>query len=157
MNSLQKHYWTVVREDLCLKSRNFSPYNLPTLKKVELETPFTENETFLFLELLGLTKPCLIQNIENQKGQIVGCRLTLRKKAIYRFLQTWLIEFIPISKDFGVWKNQSLEINVQDPFISQEIRRFYLLFEKLGILKIKLFFDNGSEDFCQSFRIPRDK
>jgi hypothetical protein len=157
MNSLQKHYWTVVREDLCLKSRNFSPYNLPALKKVELETSFTENEAFLFLELLGLSKPCLIQNIENQKGQIVGCRLTLRKKAIYRFLQTWIIEFISFSKDFGVWKNQSLEIIVQDPFISQEIRRFYLLFEKLSILKIKLFFDNGSEDFCQSFRIPRDK
>lgn len=157
MNSLQNFYWNVVREDLCLKSRHHSLYHLPSLKKIELESSSNENEAFLSLELLGLSKACLIQSMENQKGQVRGCKITLRNKAMYRFFQTWIIELIPVSKDYGKWQDQSLEIILNDPFISSEIRRFYLLFENLGPLKIKVFFNNGSEDFCRSLCIPVDR
>jgi len=157
MNSLEKHYWSVIREDMCLKNRNLNLHKLPTLKKIELKTNFTLDEAFLFLELIGHSKPCFVQINKNQKGIITGCKLTLRKKNIFIFLQTWIIEIIPFNKDFGTWKDQKLEIQILDPFLSKEIRRFYLFFEKLSTVKIQLFFFNGSEDFCQSLRIPRDK
>ncbi len=158
MNLLYNHYNKIVCQDICLQSLCRNPHEVASLDRIELECLGGEIDYLILLKILGLSQAFVSTSLLGRKGVVDGYKLTLRKSSIYRFLQNWVNNFLPW--DLGkIEDNQSsLEANIQDLFINREVRLFYLHFEKLGSLKIRIYLRGLSKpSLWSSLRIPTDK
>ncbi len=158
MNLLYNHYYKIVRQDICLQSICRNPHEVAYLDKIELECPGGEIDNLILLKILGLSQAYVTISVLGRKGVVDGYKLTLRKSSIYRFLQNWINNFLPWDLGKIQDNHSSLDVNIQDLFINREVRVFYLHFENLGSLKIRIYLNGQSKpSLWSSLRIPTDK
>ena len=135
MNFLKTHIHNIAQSDLILCQPHLKIKDLPILKNITLSAKI-ENKvgsTLCLLQLLGLNSPSFTKNkhgklcLNLKKGEVVGCKLTLRKKIIYAFIENFLIEVLPSLKNFKALKvnNATLHFQWRDVFVLEDLNNHY--------------------------------
>jgi large subunit ribosomal protein L5 len=164
MNLFKTHYKSIVIEDNLLLQPESQIKNLPCIELVVLSAKFNEDfgSAISVLELLGLHKPILTKTKKNnlslslKKGEVVGCKLCLRKNNIYTFLEGFVIEILPSIKSLvplSVNKN-SLHWHFSDVFVLDEMTNHYMYLQGLRSLDVVIQTKNASTKFYQGMRFP---
>lgn len=153
MNFIEVYNKKVIKHDLINKFNYTNTINIPEIKQLTLNfgcKNFSIQRlatTLLALEIIAAKKGNLTiaknANIilKIQKGQPAGCKVTLKKKEIYFFLNKMLIEILPKTKDFTGFKIQtqvstfSFQL-LSDEITLQEFKDQYPLFANLPNLDI---------------------
>jgi ribosomal protein L5 len=168
INLVRTHYSKIVLEDSCLKHRTRKVKNLPKISQISLHLDIIKNQEILgitILELLSFHRPSYTQNhktvlhLNIKKGLVVGCRVNLRKKPMYDFLQTFLFESLPASLNTkkSLVKNNFFRFKMYDNFVREEALAMHMHLEPIKTLDLVIETKGGSPDFLQGFRIPADK
>jgi ribosomal protein L5 len=164
MNLFKTHYKSIVIEDSLLLKPESQIKNLPCLSHVILSAKFADDfgSAISVLELLGLHKPKLTKSKKNnlslslKKGEVVGCKLYLRKNSIYTFLERFVFEIMPSIKNLSklsVNKN-SLHWHFSDVFVLDDISNHYIYLQGLRSLDVVIQTKNANTKFYQALRFP---
>ena len=120
----------------------------------------------LTLELLTSQKGVLVQSKKNiislkiKKGAIVGCKVTLRKKNVFLFLEKLVLFYFPKMKDFkGFQINQeNFSFSVNNLLNFFELEDKFSQFSQLPKLDIVFVLKNSNPDrtriLLNSFNFP---
>lgn len=114
MSRLKKHYEEKVKTALQEKFAYPNPMLIPALKKIVISMGLAEatkdknavQDCQKELTMLAGQKPILtytkkaIANFKSRKGQVIGLKVTLRKKRMYDFLDRFCNIVSPRIKDF---------------------------------------------------------
>jgi large subunit ribosomal protein L5 len=121
-----------------------------------ISNPELISTVILSLELISGRKPKLIRAKKSiaafryRKGMLVGCKVTLRKKDMYSFLDRFTNEILPKQKDFTgingkhIKQNFTFSIGIQNIFFYEELSQQYDRFKKLGGFDINIIFKNSN-------------
>jgi large subunit ribosomal protein L5 len=153
----------------CTKTLNYELLNkfnykstkkLPKIKKITLNFGCKTTEiknlaaSLLALELIACQKGKLTTTkysnaiLKLRKGNPVGCKVELRNKKMYNFLEKLLVEVFPKLKNFdGVKfnlksKKTSLSCKLNNNFVFKTIEEHYYLFNNLPKLDITILSNN---------------
>ena len=155
MHFLEHYYEEIVKQDLINKFNYKTINKLPKLKKIILNFGCKNfsiqkiAKILLALEILTTNKGkiTVAQNsnilLKIQKGYPAGCKITLTKTNMYRFLAKLLIDILPKIKDFSnlniiIEKNIfSFKLN-NNNLILKEFEEQYPLFINLPNLNINI-------------------
>jgi large subunit ribosomal protein L5 len=156
MNYLQKHSNHIINYDLINKLNFKNIFKIPTLNTIILNIGLKNSNMekkkmisiLLLLKLITnqqiLTTKSKKNNIifKIKKGDIMGCKVTLRKKNIYIFLEKLIIFILPNIKDFqGIIINKKLNIlnfkinNILNFF---ELEKEFLKFQNLPSIDVNI-------------------
>lgn len=126
MNFLKTHIHNVSYTDLILCQPFLKIKDLPRLKEVILNANFETKpgSTLCLLQLLGLNTPSFTKNkvgnlsLNVKKGEVVGCKLSLRKKLMYSFIENFSVEILPNLKKIKPLKvnNNALHFHIKEVF-----------------------------------------
>lgn len=137
MSRLRDHYQEKVREALQEKFGYANSMLIPSLKKIVISMGLAEatkdknavQDCQKELMMLSGQKPIVtrtkqaIANFKSRKGQVIGLKVTLRKKRMYDFLERFCNIVSPRIKDFRGFPTQgdgrgsySLGLSSQDVF-----------------------------------------
>ena len=176
MHFFELHYRSIIKYDFYNKFFFKNIEDIPKLKKVILnfslkeEPNLTVSLSFLsVLELISFQKGKLTSSkISNmtfkiQKGHPVGCKVTLRKYAMYSFIAKLVLQILPGLKQFKGIKLPSTSINslsfrLKNILLFPELLNQYELFKSIPFLHIT--FVSSSENInklsylLRSFRLP---
>jgi len=154
MHFLEQFYIKTLKYDLSNKFFYNSTKEIPRLKKIILNFGCKTTEikqlaaSLLALELITQQRGYLTTTkkpnilLKLRKGNPVGCKVTLRKKTMFNFLERILIDIFPKIKNFnGLTLNRELKKNVftyklHDTFSFYELEEHYYLFNNLPYLSI---------------------
>jgi large subunit ribosomal protein L5 len=145
----------IIKHDLINKYIYKNTKNLPKLKNITLNfgcNNFNIQKfaiTLLALEIITSKKGSLTASnsanvlLKIQKGQPAGCKVTLEKKDIYKFLDKLIIENLPRLQNFSGFKikikTSTVSFKLSNKEISlQELNNQYPLFENLPYLDINI-------------------
>jgi ribosomal protein L5 len=165
-NLLKHHIKEVVNQDFLLKYQGKTPNILPIIKKVTLSGQFpskTKEEIVTLFEILTFHKPVVTQSRRNilslglRKGNLVGIKLVLRKKACLDFLMFFLFNVLPESKNFQGFKQSSKTFHweIKDISSLNEISPIYMYVSNLSRLDIAIDGNNLNSMFFEACRFPR--
>lgn len=107
--NLQNHYQNVIIYDLLTKLNFKNIFEIPKITKICLNIGFKNTNIekkkliniILLLKLITNQKPLITKSKKNniylkiKKNSIIGCKVTLRRKNIFNFLEKVLIFIIP--------------------------------------------------------------
>lgn len=150
------YYNQILKFNLLTKYNYKNYYELPKLKKIILTSKSTKFldllsilTIFIFFELLTTQRPYLIflkkiklhGTIKN--GTLIGCKLTLQKNLLYRFISIFTLKIFP-QTDLKIKSNSKLikknintySININELTLIPHYEKFYYLFNKLTNLSI---------------------
>lgn len=137
MSRLHKHYQAKVKTALQEKFGYSNPMLIPALKKIVISMGLAEatkdknavQDCQKELTMLSGQKPVFtltkqaISNFKSRKGQVIGLKVTLRKKRMFDFLDRFCNVVTPRIKDFRGFPTQgdgrgsySLGLTSQDVF-----------------------------------------
>lgn len=127
MNLIENHYRFVITQDYLNKYNTKTTKLLPKLDKVVLSTKFNTNSrgaVVILIEIVSFSKPYITQSKINslslnlRKGDLVGAKVILRKKAAFEFLQTFLLEILPYTRKFekGPQDGTTIHYQIKDIF-----------------------------------------
>jgi large subunit ribosomal protein L5 len=148
----------IIKHDLINKYSYKNIKSVPKIKKITLNFDNCANfniqkfaTTLLALEIIASKKSSITtaksQNIslKIQKGQPVGCKVTLKKKDIYQFLNKLIITILPKLTNFSVsgikikTKTSTLSCRLLNKeIILKELDNHYPLFASLPNLNIQI-------------------
>lgn len=164
MNLFKTHYKSIVLEDSLLLKPKSQVKHLPHLVHVILSAKFAEDSgsAISVLELLGLHKPKLTKSKKNnlslslKKGEVVGCKLSLRKNSIYTFLERFVIEIMPSIKNLASLRinKDSLHWHFSDVFVLDDISNHYMYLQGLRSLDLIIQTKHSTPHFYQGLRFP---
>jgi ribosomal protein L5 len=128
MNLVKNHYISILTQDYLNKYNTKRTKLLPRLDKVVLSTKFNTNSkaaVVILIEMVSFYKPYITQSKVNslslnlRKGDLVGAKVILKKKAAFEFLQTFLFEILPYTRKFekGPQDGITLHYQIKDIFI----------------------------------------
>lgn len=167
MNLFKHHYKSIVIEDSLLLKPESQIKNLPRIDHVVLSAKFDQDfgSAVSVLELLGLHKPILTKNKKNnlslnlKKGEVVGCKLYIRKNNIYTFLERFVFEILPSIKNLRFLRaqNNSLHWHFSDVFVLDDISNHYMVLQGLRSLDVIVQTKHASTHFYQALRFPLKK
>jgi len=149
---LKNYYTKIIKQELTNKFNYKTIKELPELKKIVLDFGCKTPEIkpiavcLLALEMISSArgkitvskKPNILLKI--RKGNPVGCKVTLKKEKMYRFLSKLLIEILPKLKNltdlkFSI-KENNFSYKIENSLIFLELEKNYYLFNKLPYLNI---------------------
>jgi large subunit ribosomal protein L5 len=156
MHFLNYHYNNIIKYDFLNKYSNHKKLQVPKIKKICLT--FTKSnielkELFsaLFaLEFISKQKGIISKSNKPQialkikKGEFVSCRLILRKKKMYSFLEKLFYNIFPKIKQFDgfVFKvnksKNSLDFILSKLFYFSELELHYRFFQKLPPMQVTI-------------------
>lgn len=167
MNVFKRHLKKIVSYDYLVLNPESQIKELPRINLVILSAKFNSDlgSAFAVLELLGLQKPALTRSKTNslslslKKGEVVGCKLVLRKNAAYTFLERFIIEILPSVKKLSDFKlnHNSLHWHFSDVFVLDDIGNHYMYLQGLRTLDIVIQTKNANLGFYQGLRFPLKK
>lgn len=167
MNLFKKHINTIVIEDNLYLNPSSQLRDLPKCNHIILSAKFNGNigSALCALELLGLQKPAITRSKTNslslglKKGEVVGCKVVLRKNAIYTFLERFIIEILPSVKKLSSLRinKDSLHWHFSDIFVLDDISNHYLYLQGLDALDIVVKTKNAKPSYYQGLRLPLKK
>ena len=108
-NNIKKHYKNIISYDLLTKLHYKNIFQIPKITKICLNIGFKKANIekkkliniLVLLKLITNQKPIVTQSKKNnillkiKKNSIIGCKVTLRKKNIFIFLEKLIIFIIP--------------------------------------------------------------
>jgi len=144
--NLKNHYQNVISYDLLTKFNLKNIFEIPQITKICLNIGFKNANIekkklinlLVLLKLITNQKPIVTQSKKNniflkiKKNSIIGCKVTLRKKNIYIFLEKLIIFIIPNM-------NKKIKLNLQNKnILSFQIKNILNFFElRREFLKFK--------------------
>lgn len=164
MYFLEHFYRKTVKYDLINKFFYNKTKNFPKIKKIVLNFGCKTTEirdlssSLLALELITNKKGSLTFTkqpnifLKIRKGHPVGCKVTLKKKQMFNFLEKILIEIFPKIKNFnGFLVNKKLKKNafsyeLHNTFAFNELEEHYYLFNKLPNLKVTIITQSKTKE-----------
>nr|YP_010233621.1 ribosomal protein L5 [Pleurosigma inscriptura]QSZ78238.1 ribosomal protein L5 [Pleurosigma inscriptura] len=176
MHFLEYYYKNVIKYDLINKFFYKNINELPEIKQIILNfgSTNTKIKTFaaalLALELITKKKGILTKTkkpnlfLKIQKGKPAGCKVTLKKKLMYNFLNKVLIEITPNMKNFIIFKTKSKDytnfsFNLENKkLVFSEIKEHYHLSKTLSYLNITIITNAQTQKelffLLRSFNLP---
>ncbi len=176
MHYFEFYYENVLKYDLLNRFYYRSISDLPRLyaiilnfgvKKTNLKSLLT---SLLALELVTTKKGTFTSSnkinisLKIKKGNVVGCKLILKKKEMYIFLAKLMNEIVPKLNNFSGFKVSSKKntkdaaYRLQNPLLFTELESNYYLFNKLPELDITFLTNSVSlNEFAfllNSFKLP---
>lgn len=174
MSFFEYYYTNILKQEFLTKYVYKNAYQLPKLEKVVLS--FTLSQTSLknllplisALTIVSSQKPYLITtkklyiSLKVKSGLPIGCRVDIRGKHKFFFLEKLIFSIIPRLKEFSInFRRNNISISVFNLFVFKEIEKDYEYFPNLPALNIHLVMkvSNCKEllDFLVSFRLPLKK
>ncbi len=169
MSKLFDLYNSVIKKKLIKEFNYVSIMQVPKLIKIVLNISLDSeslekkiiNNVFLNLKLISGQKPIFtkskksISNFKIRKNFIIGCKVTLRKKNMWNFLDKLIFIVIPRIRDFRGFskksfdKNGNLNIGIKEHTIFPEIN-YEKIFYNHG-LNISIVINNNSIN--ESFKL----
>lgn len=177
MNFLDYYKKNVIVYDLINKFNYKTIKNIPTIDKIVLNFGFKNVDSkllytsFLALELItgkkGIFTQAKTPNIllKIRKGNPVGCKVILKKRLMYLFLNRLIIEIFPKMKPLNkiLYKNKSLNttaisFSITNILIFPEFEKNYYLFNNLPELDITFIMRTKTKQeflfLLNSFKLP---
>jgi large subunit ribosomal protein L5 len=147
MNPFHHHFQEILLQDLALRTQVESVYQLPGLEKGSLNLGMKDLVTDKKRILIGLlaleaisgqrakatASRKMVASLKIRKEMILGCKVTLRGRALSSFLHRFQTLTLPRAKDFegfhfplpekGIRKtgNRSLSFSLENPFAFLEL------------------------------------
>jgi large subunit ribosomal protein L5 len=154
-NNIKKHYKHVISYDLLTKARYKNIFQLPKITKISLNVGFKKANIekkkliniIVLLKLITNQKPIITQSKKNnillkiKKNSIIGCKITLRKKNIFSFLEKLIIFIIPNLNQkikFNLKNKNILNFQIQNILNFFELRREFLKFREIPSLDVSI-------------------
>lgn len=161
MSFLYSYYKTVVKQDLLTKFSYVNFDQIPAIKKICLNFQVTQSSLKQLLPLMSaLTlissqKSFLLTSnksnliLKLKKGVPVGCKVTIRKKGIYFFLERFLFLVLSQSKGssiplFRIGKKNAF-LTLENLFFFKEVEKEYENFQYLPELNITMVINSKKE------------
>lgn len=177
MNRLHLWYEHIIKKDYIYKSQLYSTYKIPGLKQVVLNLNNNETKFILScitaLEFITNQKPVFytakksIAAFKLRQGALIGCKVSLRKKHMFDFLD--LLIFLVLSKipnftGFSHLKlnnNCTVSIGLNDITVFTQISKYSERFQRecgCTITFITNTFNSNNQTFLlSSFQFPQQK
>ncbi len=163
MNFLKTHIHNIAYTDLILCQPSLKIKDIPRLKEVILNANFETKpgSTLCLLQLLGLNTPLFTKNkigdlsLNLKKGEVVGCKLCLRKKHMYAFIENFLVEILPNLKNFKTLKlnNNALHFHLKDVFSLDDLNNHISYLYGQDNLDIVIKFNSINTLFLKNLRL----
>jgi large subunit ribosomal protein L5 len=157
MNYIKNHYNHNINYDLITKLNLNNIFKIPKINKIVLNIGLKNSnvEKKKMISIILLLKLIMNQQVLNtkskknniifkiKKGDIMGCKITLRKKNIYIFLEKLIIFILPNIKDFKGFLINKKNINVLNFRISNflnffELEKEFLKFQNLPSIDVNI-------------------
>jgi large subunit ribosomal protein L5 len=156
MTFLKKFYKTVFKYDLLNKFTYDKTKNLPAIKKIILNFGCKNTKlknlaaSFLALELISCQKGILTKTrksnlfLKIRKGNPVGCKVVLKNKQMFHFLERNLNEILTKEKNVykidlsPLVKKSFFSYEIHNKFTFNELEKHYYLFNDLEKLDITI-------------------
>jgi large subunit ribosomal protein L5 len=121
MNRLQLWHEHILKKDCVYKEQILCVYKIPTLKNIVLNLNNNETKYILSsitaIELITNQKPVFytakksIAAFKLRQGSLIGCKVSLRKKYMFDFLELLIFLVLPKIPNFGGFYNSNLVNN----------------------------------------------
>ncbi len=176
MHFLENFYSKTLKYNLTNKFIYNRTYKLPRLKKIILNFGLKTTDlkqlssNLLILELIVNQKGILTKTkkpnilLKLQKGNPVGCKITLRKDNLYNFFGRIIVEILPKSKNLKNFnltqklKKNAFSYEVYNIFNFSELENYYYFLSNLFKLDISIITTTKSKKelifLLKSFQFP---
>nr|YP_009645860.1 ribosomal protein L5 [Pseudoperonospora humuli]QBX98954.1 ribosomal protein L5 [Pseudoperonospora humuli] len=175
--NLQNHYQNIIMQDLLTKLNFKNIFEIPKITKICLNLGFKNANIekkkliniILLLKLITNQKPKITKSKKNniflkiKKNSIIGCKLTLRKKNIFIFLEKFLIFILPNINQikFNLKNKNILNLKIKNILSFFELKTEFLRFQNIPSIDISIHTNakNNNELFLllNSFLIIKNK
>lgn len=167
---IEKHYKEVISFDLVLQCCVEGVMEIRPPQKIVLSTSSKrlvqdQKELVVGLSALKMISGQKSQSARARKsiaafklreGSVLGCKTTLRRKAIYSFLDKLIFLVLPRARaslvNRNIDANNNYNIGISDPFVFMELEGHYDLFQSLQGINIALVNSNFSSN-CSSLSL----
>ena len=152
--NLQNHYKNVTIYNLLTKLNFKNIFEIPKINKICLNIGFKEANLekkkliniILLLKLITNQKPLITKSKKNniflkiKKNSITGCKITLRKKNIFIFLEKILIFILPNLKKIKInLKNKNiLNFQIKNILYFFELKNEFLKFKDIPSIDVSM-------------------
>ena len=165
MNCLEKYNSKVLQQELALRRTSQNIHETPVIKKIVLNLGMKEvikDKKRILIALLAMEaitgqkvaitrSKKMVATLKIRKEMIIGCKVTLRGKALFSFLDKLNTMVFPRIKQYKVFtpawinKNGDLSFRVRNLLDFVELERHYELFQDLPFLDITIVTNTHSE------------
>nr|YP_010394457.1 ribosomal protein L5 [Phytophthora pinifolia]DAZ88504.1 TPA_asm: ribosomal protein L5 [Phytophthora pinifolia] len=152
--NLQNHYQSIIKYDLLTKLNFQNIFEIPKITKICLNIGFKDANIekkrliniILLLKLIINQTPIITKSKKNniffkiKQNSIIGCKITLRKKNSFNFLENILIFILPnIAKvNFNFENKNILNFQIQNVLHFFELKTEFLKFKNIPPLDISI-------------------
>lgn len=152
--NLQNHYQNVTIYDLITKLTYKNIFEIPQITKICLNIGFKDANLekkkliniILLLKLITNQKPIITKSKKNniflkiKKNSIIGCKITLRKKNIYFFLEKLLIFILPNLNNikFNLTNKNILNFQISNILYFFELKTEFLKFKNIPPIDVSI-------------------
>ena len=152
--NLQNHYKNIIVYNFLSKLNLQNIFEIPKITKICLNIGFKDSNIekkkliniILLLKLITNQKPLITKSKKNdiflkiKKNSIIGCKITLRKKNIFIFLEKILIFIIPNLKKIKInLKNKNiLNFQIKNILNFFELKNEFLKFKDITPIDVSI-------------------
>nr|YP_001165336.1 ribosomal protein L5 [Phytophthora ramorum]ABG54088.1 ribosomal protein L5 [Phytophthora ramorum]ACD46605.1 ribosomal protein L5 [Phytophthora ramorum] len=150
--NLQNHYKNVTIYDLITKLNFKNIFEIPKITKICLNIGFKDANIekkkliniILLLKLITNQKPIVTKSKKNniflkiKKNSIIGCKITLRKKNIFIFLEKILIFILPNLIKINLKSKNILNFQIQNVLHFFELKTEFLKFRNIPPIDVSI-------------------
>jgi large subunit ribosomal protein L5 len=175
------YYNSIICQDLLLKNNYTSIFEIPTLEKIVINTTSSAYANdrknlipaLLALELITGQKAkftCAKKSLASFKireNQILGCKVTLRKKHLYNFLTVFTSIVLPKLRDFSGISKKSLDtsgnlsLGFTNLLVFPHLENHFEFFQNIRGMNINFSSNRASQSvnrmLYSAFQIPESK
>ena len=146
-NHLKYHYRQIICYDFLIKLNITNLFEIPNIQKIYLNIGFKKASTdkkklinfFLLLKLISNQEPLPTKSKKNnlflkiKKNSIVGCKIMLKKKEVFFFLEKLFFFIFPSSKKTinSFQKNKIINFQIKNSLHFFELKQEFLKFKKI--------------------------
>ena len=152
--NLQNHYQNVIIYNLITKLNYKNIFEIPQINKICLNIGFKDANLekkkliniILLLKLITNQKPIITKSKKNniflkiKKNSIIGCKITLRKKNIFYFLEKILFFILPNSNiiNFNLKNKNILNFQIFNILYFFELKTEFLKFKNIPPIDVSI-------------------
>ncbi len=153
MPILQYYYLNVIKQDLLTKFVYLNVLEIPSLNKIVLNFGLSQSTlrtlipALSALLLISSQKACLVASkrpllsLKVRGGVAIGCKIDLRGKNMFLFLEKLIFYVLPRLKDFQfIVSGNNLFFKIDNLFLFKEIEKEYDYFQELPKLSVNVNF-----------------
>jgi large subunit ribosomal protein L5 len=152
-NNIKNHYQNIISYDLLTKLNYKNIFQIPKITKICLNIGFKNANIekkkliniLVLLKLITNQKPIVTQSKKNniflkiKKNSIIGCKVTLRKKNIFFFLEKLIIFIIPnLNKKINTKNTNILNFQIKNILNFFELRKEFLKFRDIPVIDVSI-------------------